>query len=133
MSTPEDETAEQVGGRAAIQCPYQEIISLFHEICKSYPKLRAISGNRRKAVSARWREYPKLETFRELFTKAERSSFMKGKNNRDWTADFDWMMKASNMAKILEGKYDDKNEQPRTSNNGAMATLQRLYEEASDE
>ena len=41
-----------------------------------------------------------------MFQKAESSSFLKGKNNRDWVANFDWMIKDSNMAKILDGNYD---------------------------
>ena len=33
---------------------------------------------------------------------------MKGDNSKNWTADFDWIIKASNMCKVLEGKYDNK-------------------------
>ena len=33
---------------------------------------------------------------------------MKGENDRNWRADFDWIMKPTNMCKVLEGKYDDK-------------------------
>ena len=34
--------------------------------------------------------------------------FLKGKNNRDWQANFDWLIKDSNMAKTLDGNYDNK-------------------------
>ena len=36
---------------------------------------------------------------------AEESDFLKGKNNRDWSADFDWLMKDANLAKVLDGNY----------------------------
>ena len=89
--------------------PYKDIVNLYHEICQSYPRLKSISSNRKKMMAARWKEYEgNLETFRELFTKAEASSFMKGKSERGWTADFNWMMNSDNMAKVLEGKYDNK-------------------------
>jgi hypothetical protein len=39
---------------------------------------------------------------------AEASSFLKGSNDRNWTATFDWLIKDANMPKVLEGNYDDK-------------------------
>lgn len=93
-------------------CPYQKIKDLYHSICISFPKIRAISGSREKAVAARWRTYKSLDVFKELFTVAESSSFLKGSNNRDWSADFDWMMKSNNFSKILEHKYDDRTAAP---------------------
>lgn len=89
------------------QTPYKEIVALYHEICKSYPTLRNVSSKRKKAIAARWKEYGHdLDTFRELFEIAEDSAFLKGKNNRNWTADFNWLMNSENMAKVLEGKYN---------------------------
>lgn len=49
-----------------------------------------------------------LRVFESLFKKSEASSFMNGNNDRNWKADFDWMVKNNNnFAKILEGKYDN--------------------------
>ncbi|WP_339060060.1 hypothetical protein [Tepidibacillus marianensis] len=67
-----------------------------------------IEGQRRKAVAARWKTYKELEAFETLFRKTEASSFLKGQNDRNWMADFDWITKPTNMTKVLEGKYDDK-------------------------
>ena len=41
-----------------------------------------------------------------FFEKAEASEFLKGENDRAWTADFDWLIRPTNMSKVLEGKYD---------------------------
>lgn len=38
----------------------------------------------------------------------EESEFLKGKNERHWTATFDWLMKPNNMTKVLEGNYRNK-------------------------
>lgn len=90
------------------QTPHKEIVEMYHDICKSYPRLRNISENRKKAIAARWKEYKhNLETFRELFERAEASSFLKGKNKKNWAADFNWLMNSENMAKVLEGNYTD--------------------------
>lgn len=88
--------------------PFDKIMQLFNETCTSFPKVLKIDGQRRKAVAARWKTYKDLETFETLFKKTEASSFLKGQNDRSWTADFDWITKPTNMTKVLEGKYDDK-------------------------
>ena len=94
----------------ADKTPYKVIITLYHDRCKSYPKLRGLSDNRKKTIAARWKEYEhSLDTFRELFEKAESSKFLKGESGgaRNWKADFNWLMNSENMAKVLEGKYDN--------------------------
>lgn len=112
-------------------CPFAEIKKLYHEICVSYPKIRAIEGSRKKAVAARWRTYKSLNTFEKVFTIAERSPFLKGDNERNWSADFDWMMNANNFSKILEHKYDDRTPGEKKPT-GAIGTLARMYEEADE-
>ncbi len=81
-------------------------MNLFNEICVSFPRLRCIEGSRKKAVAARWKQFGgNLDTFRELFETAEASDFLKGVNDRNWSATFDWLMNANNAAKVLEGNY----------------------------
>jgi predicted phage replisome organizer len=87
--------------------PYEEIKNLYLSICVSFPRIQALSANRKKAIHARWVQYHDISTFKRLFDKAEASDFLKGKNKRNWSADFDWMLNDNNMAKILEGKYDN--------------------------
>jgi hypothetical protein len=89
------------------EVPVAKIMELYNHICVSYPKIRNVDGQRRKAVTARWRTYPDLAFFQELFKAAESSDFLKGQNDRNWTADFDWMIKPTNMCKVLEGKYNN--------------------------
>lgn len=85
-----------------------EIVKLFHDICKSYPKVRAMSENRRKAINARIRTHG-VDVIKEVFEKAENSDFLKGRNNNNWSANFDWLMKDGNFCKVLDGNYDNKN------------------------
>lgn len=94
----------------------ETVVGLYHEICKSYPKIKSISEARRKAVRARLRTYG-LGEFRTVFNKTEESDFLKGKNGRDWSATFDWIIKESNFAKILDGNYDNKSHSGSSKNN----------------
>lgn len=86
---------------------FQTVLDLYHQICVSYPKLRKPSTARQKRINARINSFT-LDDFRLLFEKAEASDFMKGKNDRGWSANFDWMMNENNMLKVLEGNYDNK-------------------------
>ena len=94
---------------------YQQIIDLFHETCVSFSKITALSEKRKKMINARLNTYG-IEKITEVFKKAESSDFLKGKNTRDWKANFDWIMNDSNFAKILDGNYDNKTSQPVTEN-----------------
>lgn len=85
----------------------RQIVNLYHEICKSLPQTRTLSQNRAKAIKARLRTYG-INEVQEVFKKAEASDFLKGKNDRNWTANFDWLMIDGNFAKVLDGKYDNK-------------------------
>lgn len=91
--------------RDSISC--QQIVDLFHSICTSFPKIRSLSEARKKAIKARLKTYS-LEDFETVFKNAEASSFLKGKNDRNWSANFDWLTADKNMAKVLEGNYADK-------------------------
>ena len=87
-------------------CPYQEILNLYHSICKSFPKVRNLSKTRRQALKARYCEYKQdINIFKELFEKAENSNFLKGQNKRNWSANFEWLINSNNMAKVLENNY----------------------------
>jgi len=86
---------------------YQLIADMYNETCVSFPRLKSLSESRKKAIKARLKTYTE-DDFKTLFVKAEASSFLKGKNDRNWTATFDWLIKDSNMAKVLDGNYDEQ-------------------------
>jgi len=89
---------------------YQQIVDMYNDTCVSLPKVTTLSDKRKKAIKARLRQYS-VDDFRRLFEKAEASNFLKGGNDRDWTANFDWLIKDANMAKTLDGNYDNKGKQ----------------------
>lgn len=84
-----------------------QIVDLFNQICVSYPQVKVLSDARRKAINARLKRYTE-DDLKTAFEKAEASSFLKGSNDRNWSANFDWIIKDTNLAKILDGNYDDR-------------------------
>lgn len=86
---------------------YKQILGLYHSICKSYPSVRSLSEARKKAIKARLNTYS-IEDFQTVFQNAENSAFLKGKNDRNWSANFDWLIADKNFVKVLEGNYADK-------------------------
>lgn len=116
---------------------YQQIADMYNEICISFPRLSKLSDSRKKAIKARLNTYTK-DDFEKLFTMAEGNDFLKGKNDRNWSATFDWLIKDSNMAKVLDGNYknsDKPKQQPKQQpkpTNKFNDFPQRKYEDMSE-
>ena len=100
----ESEGESDIKNKIHIDC--QQIVDLYHSICKSFPSVRSLSDARKKAIKARLKSYT-LDDFRTVFENAEASSFLKGVDG-GWKASFDWLIKEANMLKVLEGNYQDK-------------------------
>lgn len=94
---------------------FQSVVDLFHSICVSFPKVRSLSDARKKAIKARLNTYT-MDDFKTVFENAEASSFLKGSNDRNWSANFDWLIADKNIAKVLEGNYADKPKYGRKEN-----------------
>ena len=90
-------------------CPHKDIVAIYHEVL---PELRAVkvwNSTREKRLRARWREdkaRQSLDWWRKYFESVRASDFLMGRK-ADWSADFDWLICPTNMAKVLEGRYHD--------------------------
>lgn len=85
---------------------YQKIVDMYNDTCVSFPCVKSLSEARRKAIRARLKTYS-VDDLKRVFEKAEASNFLKGANGRNWNATFDWLLKDSNIAKVLDGNYDN--------------------------
>ena len=103
---------------------------MYNSICTSFPSIRSLSADRKKAIKARLKTYS-VDDFRTVFENAEASAFLKGRNDRNWTATFDWLIKDANMAKVLDGNYSAKGKTATQSkpNNGDNIFLEMLKDE----
>lgn len=108
----------------------KQVAALFNQICVSYPSVQSLSEARKKAIKARFKTYT-LEDFEILFEKAEASDFLKGGNGRNWSANFDWLIRDSNMAKVLDGNYDNKSCCRNQAPNKTAQQLDNFYDMAA--
>jgi predicted phage replisome organizer len=88
--------------------PYKQIQDLFNSTCITLPKIKEIKGNRKKALSSRWKEEPDIEYWKELFKSVQESDFLTGRCGSWNGCSFDWIIKPANMQKIVEGNYINK-------------------------
>lgn len=92
---------------------YSSILDEFNRICSTLPKPQSVNENRRKAIK-RTEELLNNNglSFTDLFTKVNVSDFLSGRDGK-WTGcNFDWILKSSNLIKIIEGNYDNKTAKP---------------------
>lgn len=129
-SVPETGFGDSENGRPDEKIPvereqtnYKAVVDSYNSLCKSFPKVTKLSERRRKAIRARLKEYS-LAELEKAFALAEESEFLKGANNRNWMASFDWIISDSNLPKVLEGKYAN-----RASPNGTSSKSQSMWGE----
>jgi len=92
-------------------CPHQEIIALYHEILPALSRVRQWTPKRQKLLKARWfssPEYQSLQWWKAFFEYIRECPHLIGKNDRQWTADLEWLCVESNFVKTLEGRYDNR-------------------------
>lgn len=106
---------------------YSKIAALYNSICVSFPKLTKLSDKRKKTIRARFNQGYTIDDFTRLFELTEGSRFLKGGNNRNWQATFDWLITDANMAKVLDGNYTD-----RKGGDGSTATDDKGWRSARD-
>ena len=139
VSDKEKEREKEKEGDIYSKCNYQLIADMYNDTCVSFPRVTTLSDSRKKAIKARLNIFS-VEDFQTVFAKAEASDFLKGANDRNWTATFDWIIKDSNFVKIKDGNYDNRakinpvNQKPKQSTyQDQMDELKRLYESAEGE
>jgi hypothetical protein len=93
--------------------PYSEIQKAYNEICVSLPKIKSMTSKRKSHVNARLDSLGNdVDKLINVFYLVEENDFLTNrqkKNRNDWRADFDWIINETNFAKIIEGKYKNKN------------------------
>lgn len=96
--------------------PYGDIVNLFNEICVGLPSVQTFPDSRKSLLRARWNENVKrqsLDYWRKYFTYVQACDHLAGRTEpregkRVWVATFDWILNATNFAKIIEGNYANR-------------------------
>lgn len=104
-------------------CDWAALAAYWNERRGLMPRLSVWSERRKAAVRARIREAGGLEAVRAAIDKAAESDFLQGKNQRGFVADFDWVMRPANFAKVIDGNYDRRTAAPQ-----ALSTKRMNYQ-----
>ena len=117
---PSEETVVECMPQTQKRIDYQSVLDLYNSICVSLPRAAQLSDARKKAIKARLNKFT-MEDLERAFRIAEESQFLKGANNRNWIANFDWITKETNLVKILDGNYQN-GQKKQGSNYGSTGT-----------
>lgn len=102
-----------VGQTRKAPCPYGEIVDLYHAKLPMCRRVELLTDARKASIRGRWfDELPTVEAFGNYFDDVARSRFLTGRvdaheGRKPFVANIDWLMKPSNLAKVLEGNYHD--------------------------
>lgn len=105
-------------------CPHERLIELYHQTLPTCTKVVEWNDTRKGLMRARWREqavpngkrpgYATVEDglkfWRRFFVFVAESEFLTGKANpgpgkKPFVADLEWLIRPTNFAKVVEGKY----------------------------
>lgn len=86
---------------------YTSIIKIWNGT--NLPKLKLLSQKRKEKIKLITKEFG-LDNFLKSIEILNNSKFCLGENKNNWKADLDWLIvNDTNIVKVLEGKYNDKN------------------------
>jgi hypothetical protein len=105
-------------------------VEFWNSNCGELPKVASMSDDRMKKLRARRQDSFWVANYEEAVKRVVRSDFCCGKNDRKWKSDFEWMLQPNVVAKIMEGKYDNRISSP--SKNGNAPSRAQVVEYAKE-
>ena len=98
-------------------CPCEDIAEAYNTLLPELLPVQKLTEARKRTLRARWREDKERQSISwwiGFWENVKRSDWLMGRcpptRGRDspWQADFDWLLKPTNLQKVLEGKYRNK-------------------------
>lgn len=86
---------------------FDEIVNLYNEYCYNLPKISKLTDKRKTAIRKFLKEFT-IEDFKKICCLANENDFLTGDNDRNWKADFDFLLRTDKATAILENKYSNK-------------------------
>lgn len=105
---PEIEATGQIKNNGV---PFLDIVTLYHETLPELPTCAKLTNARKGQIRQRWQEdLPDLEAWGRYFGIVKKSDFLMGRTSGTqgkppFRADLEWLTNASNIVKVIEGKY----------------------------
>lgn len=84
---------------------YQLILNTYNDCCGKLPKATKLTDKRKRAIRICLEQGFTLDDFRDAVKKAALIPFFNGNGDRNWRANFDFIIKPDNLQKIIEDTY----------------------------
>ena len=112
--------------RASVET--DDCIAHFNAVAErvGWSQVQKITTARKAALIHRMADCGGADAWCEAMDRAASSPLLTGQTGRGWRADFDWLCKAANFTKLMEGNYDPRNSdqgQPRPGQGNSMAEV----------
>lgn len=88
---------------------YNNIVQIYNENCYNLSKVSKLTEKRKDSIRKFLKEFS-TDDFIQICNIANNNDFLIGKNDRNWKADFDFLLRPDKATAILEGKYTKKRE-----------------------
>jgi uncharacterized protein YdaU (DUF1376 family) len=90
--------------------PASQAIEIYNRVARDvgWPAVQKPTKARISAINARLQECGGVMGWEHAMQRARGSPLLTGDNDRNWRASFDWLTKAANFTKLMEGNYDPK-------------------------
>lgn len=105
-----------------IVIPYEQVRDEFD---RAFGLSSRMTDKRRAALKARWNDEWWRDNWIHAIDRGAVSAFLKGANDRGWIIDLEFFLRPDTATKILEGKYDDRQQFSRPPATSAAAREQR--------
>lgn len=93
--------------------PTEQILAAYRELLPDFPQPRKLDADRKKKITARWREDPERQSlgwWREFWGYVAKSDFLTGRSGKWSACNIDWLLQPANMRKVTEGNYENRGE-----------------------
>lgn len=101
-----EEVSVRTRASGAVSNVLETAVREYNKICKSLEPLTGeLSYHQGRLVVEAFKELHGV-SFAEYFRRVEGSAFLTGKSSSSFKADFNWLIRPENVAKVLSGKYD---------------------------
>jgi uncharacterized protein YdaU (DUF1376 family) len=98
-------------GTVSAAVPYSAIVDLYHETLSELAQVKLITSKRKAAIRQRHNSImdKSLDNWRAYFEAVLQSDFLMGRiPDKDWRADFDFLISERAATGVIEGKYHAK-------------------------
>lgn len=106
LAAARDLLEQTLAARQPDDARFAQVLVLYNRL--GLPRVLKLTDQRKRMLRQRLKEHPDLSWWEAYFARVGRSKFLMGQNQIDWCASFDWLLKPTNMTKVLEGNYDPK-------------------------